>query len=85
MGTDCCRSNAVGFRICGCVVSSVNEQPNEMARIPEHRRPDGRVFWSEVQPIRMPPFGKVMNRVGVIFDGDDPVVAGEDRKDVAAA
>ncbi len=58
-----------------------NLTPDEMARIPEHHRPDGRVLRSEVQPIRMPPFVKVVNRVGVIFDGDDPVTAGEDGYD----
>jgi tRNA(His) guanylyltransferase len=33
---------------------------------------------SEVRPIDMPPFGRLKNRVGVLFDGEEPLLA-EDR------
>jgi tRNA(His) guanylyltransferase len=46
----------------------------EMARIPEAHRPSGPVMRSEMQIIPMPPFNKVGNRVGVIFDGETPMV-----------
>lgn len=50
---------------------------DELARIPEKHRPTGPVLRSEYQTVDMPPFGTVTNRVGVIFRGEDPVVAKE--------
>ena len=49
----------------------------ELARIPEKHRPapDALVTRSEVLPITMPIFSKVTNRVEVIFEGADPIVA----------
>ena len=38
--------------------------------------PDLEIERSEVRPVEMPPFGKVLNRVGVLFDGEEPRVAG---------
>ena len=48
----------------------------ELARIPEKHRParDQKVERTQVIVIPMPPFGKVSNREGVIFDGEDPIV-----------
>lgn len=37
--------------------------------------PDLVVHRSEVRPVEMPPFGRVTNRVGVLFDGEDPRTA----------
>lgn len=45
----------------------------ELARIPEKHRPTEPVIRSEYQTIDMPPFGKVSNRVGVIFHKEDPI------------
>lgn len=44
----------------------------ELARIPERYRPDGPVLRSRVAELEVPPFGKVLNRVGFIFEGEDP-------------
>ncbi|MBL8909330.1 MAG: hypothetical protein JNM17_01385 [Archangium sp.] len=45
---------------------------------PKHearRNPELEVERTEVREIDMPPFGKVINRVGVLFDGEEPRVA----------
>ncbi len=51
----------------------------ELAAIPEKHRPapDTMVTRSEVRTFPMPVFSKVMNRVGVIFDDEDPRLAVE--------
>lgn len=46
----------------------------ELARIPEGRRPTGPVLRGHCAVLDMPPFNTVANQVGVIFDGEDPVV-----------
>lgn len=49
----------------------------ELARIPERHRPakDQKVERSHVVTLPMPPFGKVINREGVIFNGEEPQLA----------
>jgi len=45
---------------------------------PKHearRNPELLVERTEVQPVELPPFGKVTNRVGVLFAGETPVTA----------
>jgi tRNA(His) 5'-end guanylyltransferase len=48
----------------------------EMSHIPEAKRPaPGATFLrSTVEEIDVPPFGKVINRVGFIFNGEEPIV-----------
>lgn len=46
----------------------------EIASIPERHRPTGPVVRSEMQVVQMPFFSKVANRVGVIFDGEAPLL-----------
>jgi len=48
----------------------------ELAQIPESRRPTGPVMRAHYAVLDMPPFNKVANRVSVIFDGEDPVLTG---------
>lgn len=46
---------------------------------PKHdarKNPDLTFFRSEVNEISMPPFSKVTNRVGVVFNGEEPVEGG---------
>lgn len=45
---------------------------DELERIPEPHRPIGPVIRHEISKIDMPPFDKVVNRVGVIFEGEAP-------------
>lgn len=45
----------------------------ELNRIPEKHRPTGPVMRNEMRVIEMPPFNRVANRVGVIFDGALPL------------
>jgi tRNA(His) 5'-end guanylyltransferase len=56
----------------------------ELNALPEkheaRRTPDLQVERTEYQRIDMPPFGSVTNRVGVIFDGEEPIVASLDTK-----
>ncbi len=54
-----------------------NLTEEELSKIPENHRPTGMVQRSVVEAIDMPPFGKVMNRIEVIFLGEKPVVSGE--------
>lgn len=54
--------------------------PEELDRIPEKHRPTGPVMRSDTLVIDMPPFNKVLNRAGVIFDGESPVLS-QDRGD----
>ncbi|NJO65680.1 MAG: hypothetical protein HC836_48680 [Richelia sp. RM2_1_2] len=51
---------------------------DELAKIPEERRPTGPVLRSEIREIDMPPFTKVLNREAVVFDGADPEIISED-------
>jgi tRNA(His) 5'-end guanylyltransferase len=44
----------------------------ELARIPEAHQPKGPVLRSRVRELEVPNFRKVTNRVGFIFDGEDP-------------
>ena len=39
--------------------------------------PDLQVVRHDILPLEMPPFGRVTNRVGVIFHGEAPLTAGE--------
>lgn len=47
----------------------------ELARIPEDRRPTGPVLRSSILPLEVPPFGTVTNRVDFVFEGADPLTA----------
>jgi tRNA(His) guanylyltransferase len=44
----------------------------ELERIPEAHRPTGPVERTEYAELEMPPFGRVTNRIEVIFDGAEP-------------
>ena len=57
------------------VVEEVELSEKEKAIIPERFRPNGKVIRSRIVEIDMPSFRKVINRVGVIFDGEKPGVA----------
>lgn len=46
----------------------------ELERIPEKHRPTGPIMRTSVVEIEMPKFTTVINRVGVIFQGEDPIV-----------
>jgi len=65
----------------GTFVRRVTEErvltDNERNKIPEKKRPpEGQTFTrSRIAEINMPSFGKVMNRVGVIFKGQEPFCA----------
>ena len=52
--------------------------PKEIEKLPVHhaarKDPDLTVERSWVERIKMPPFTKVTNRVGVIFDGEEPKI-----------
>lgn len=48
----------------------------EMLSIPEAHRPLEPVLRSEMQVIEMPQFNRVSNRVGVIFDAEQPIERG---------
>lgn len=48
----------------------------ELARIPEKRRPTGPVLRSRVEQLEMPIFSAVTNRVSVIFEGEVPQTEG---------
>ena len=50
---------------------------DELARIPAAKRPaPGQLFTrSKVQPVEVPRFSAVINRVGFLFQGEDPQVA----------
>jgi tRNA(His) guanylyltransferase len=45
-----------------------------LARIPEKHRPIGPIERHEIVELEMPSFTKVVNRVGVVFGGEDPQV-----------
>lgn len=49
-------------------------EPEVLARVPEAHRPapGALVERSEVVELDMPPFTKVVNRVGVVFGGEEP-------------
>ena len=46
----------------------------ELSKIPEKHQPIGPVIRSKYSSIDMPPFNKVINRVGVIFNGEEPII-----------
>jgi len=52
---------------------------DEIENLPEmheaRRNPDLKIERTEIRMVDMPPFGRVLNRVGVIFDGADPRTA----------
>lgn len=52
--------------------------PEELAALPERHeariKPELVIERTEVRPVEMPSFGKVLNRVGVLFDGEEPRV-----------
>lgn len=53
-------------------------EPDVLARIPENSRPeDGCFERSVILPLDLPPLAKVANRVEVIFQAADPIVAEE--------
>lgn len=49
----------------------------ELAKIPEKHRPTEPVIRSEYHEVDMPSFGRVTNRVGVIFEREDPILVTE--------
>lgn len=49
--------------------------PETLEKIPVDRRPDGPIERWEIMNLDMPKFSKVENRVEVIFNGADPIVA----------
>jgi len=51
--------------------------PEEMANIPEKFRPTEPVERTEIVELDLPPLSKVTNRPGVIFRGEDPVLAAD--------
>lgn len=48
--------------------------PEQLAKIPEDHRPTGPIERGSIETIDMPPFGRVINRVGVVFEGETPQV-----------
>lgn len=46
----------------------------ELNKIPEKKRPKGPILRSNYERLKMPPFGSVLNRVGVIFDDEEPLI-----------
>jgi len=60
------------------VVVSEKFTPTEIANLPTHHKarsnPDLHIFRRKVRFIHMPPFGAVINRTEVIFDGKPPKV-----------
>lgn len=53
-------------------------------KIPEHKRPDSRIVKRTViKDVGMPPFEDVINRVGVLFDGANPIIRMKDMCDGA--
>lgn len=57
------------------VTREVSLDEETLARIPPDRRPTEPVLRSRVERLDMPPFRKVLNRVGVIFRGEEPITA----------
>lgn len=56
--------------------------PAQLAKIPADRRPaDGQVLRNETVNLDMPPFGRVSNRIEVIFEGADPIPFSEQAGD----
>jgi len=53
----------------------------ELSKIPEQYRPNGPVERCEVVSLDMPPILRISNRVGVIFDGEDPVEVEENLRE----
>lgn len=49
--------------------------PDALERIPAQYRPTGPIERQEIVEIEMPPFGRVTNRVAVIFENADPQTA----------
>ncbi len=54
-------------------VYEANLDAATLAKIPEGKRPTGPVLRSRVVALEMPKFSTVTNRVGVIFDGANPI------------
>ena len=56
------------------VLTAISDE--QIAAMPEHVRPapGTTVIRSVIRDINMPPFNQVVNRVGVIFDGESPRV-----------
>lgn len=44
----------------------------ELEKIPEKHRPEGKVSRSKVEILALPPFNRVSNRHGVVFHGQEP-------------
>lgn len=55
------------------IMRSLSKEEKE--KIPEEYRPKGPVMRSEIKAIEMPVLSRVMNRVDVIFDGAEPILA----------
>ena len=53
---------------------------DELDRLPPlheaRKNPDLMVERAEIVQLDMPPFGKVTNRAGVVFNGEEPVMLG---------
>jgi tRNA(His) 5'-end guanylyltransferase len=50
---------------------------DELAKIPEQYRPTGPIERTDIVELELPPLNRVTNRPGVIFRGEDPVLASE--------
>lgn len=50
----------------------------ELARIPEKYRPEGPVERWKIEELEVPPLCRLANRVGFVFEGEDPVLIQED-------
>jgi len=44
----------------------------ELAKIPERHRPEGAIIRSRIVDLKMPRMLSIINRVGVLFNGEDP-------------
>lgn len=52
--------------------------PLELSRIPVKNRPTSPIYRNTYNKVEMPPFKSVENKVGVIFDGEDPMLIKEE-------
>ena len=46
----------------------------ELQNIPEKYRPTNKVIRKEVQVLNLPPITKILNRVEVVFEKQDPII-----------
>lgn len=55
----------------------VHLEPEILKKIPSHKRPNGPVMRNVIEEVSMPIFSRVQNRVGVIFNQEEPQVVEE--------